>query len=228
MLVARERGPRDVATAQRPARGLGGELGAPQRAEHPLARERIVEARGVADEQHATVPRRRHPVRERAQGLDRCHALGAGHASREVGELLDAGREERIQSPAPRSRVRQGNDEAHVDALGGHRVQDRVVGRVDEDLADVAAVGESGHIGHQRDPAQPVRPPAAQAVRDHRRAAVGADHERRADRLAPPVAIECLDTGHAVAVEDQIRDPDTLAKVDGQRAQPVGEHRVQD
>src|SRR5689334_17413260 len=88
-LLARERGPAGVLVAgQRPRGGIAGsqrradglrrQLGRAQRREDALAGERIVEAGGVADEEHAVLARRRDAMGQRAQDPDRLDARGAG------------------------------------------------------------------------------------------------------------------------------------------------------
>ena len=74
-------------------------------------------------------------------------------------KLCDPRGKERLEAVAERRAVRERHHDAHVDAAGRDRVEDRVVRRIDEDLADVASVRESGDVRHEGHACECVRPP---------------------------------------------------------------------
>ncbi len=141
--------------------------------------------------------------------------------------MLHARVEEGVEATAPRRGVRQGHDDAEVRAAGRHRIQDRVVRRIDEDLADTPEAAHALDVGNHRHPLEAMRPAKPESLGDDRRAAVGGDRQRSAQGQATGVRIERLDAEHAAARHDEVGDARLLAEVDGQRADAVDEDRVE-
>src|SRR2546430_16879892 len=67
-------------------------------------------------------------------------------------------------------------------SIGGDRVEDRVVGRVDEDLAHLAALAHAADECDQRHPLEAMLAEQPQAPRDDRCAAVGGEIGRASCR----------------------------------------------
>src|SRR5262249_44763747 len=81
-----------------------------------------------------------------------------------------------------------------------------------------------GDEGHGR---EAMRPAQREPLGDDRRAAVGRDRQRGAERLAPRVTVDRLDTENASAGDDEVGDARLLAELDGQRADAVDQDRVE-
>ena len=168
---------------------VGEELGRTQGGEKPLAGERIVEARRVARQEHAAHSRLAHAIGERPHGHEPSRRLHAREPRRQVAELLESRAEEGLEPLAPGRGVAERHHEAQIDQSRRHRVQDRVVGGVDVDLAALPRSLDAAHILDERHAAKRVRPHEPEALRHHRRSAVRSHHEARAKLELPTVLI---------------------------------------
>ena len=136
----RDKAPAPRASSRPPGarRGdLGQQLRTAQGREEALAGERIVEARRIADQHHAAD---RGGATRYASGPMRHAARSSPRrppGRRQMAEVLHARREERLQPVAETRGIGERHHQAHVHAGRRDRIEDRVVRRVDEDLAEV-------------------------------------------------------------------------------------------
>ena len=117
--------------------------------------------------------------------------------------------------------------EAEVDAVGRERVEDRVVGRVDEDLSDVAAVRHADDVGDEGHPGEPMRMATAERVRDRRGAAVGGHHDARAHLHPGARAVHADDPHHVAVLDHDVGDPHPEVQVHRLRAHAVEQGPVE-
>ena len=143
-------------------------------------------------------------------------------------QLAHARREEVLEPMTPRRRVGERDDDAHVDPIGGDRVEDRVVGRVDEDLAHLAALAHAADVREQRHPLEAMLAEQPQAPRDDRCAAVGGDDEGRAKDVDARVAVPRLDADHVPVVHQDVGHARALAKLHAEGAHAIDQDGVED
>ena len=125
------------------------------------------------------------------------------------------------------------DDEAQVPHAGADRVQDRVRGWGEDDLASLGIARRALDVGHQREPVKPrMWASKPQALRDHGGPPVGGDHERRRESLhrrgAPPESDGLADdAGDARALPEEVDHAHPLADGDADLPGPLHERRVQ-
>ena len=158
-------------------RDLGQELGGSERGEDALAREGVIEARRVPDQHDAARPWRLDTVGERAHGLQASHGLHPLEPGGEPRHLPQPRVEESLEPAREGPGMGQGDDEAQIHEAGSHRIEDGVVGRIDEDLSALVEAVEPGHVLDEGHAPEGVRTQQSQGSGDGGGAPVGADHE---------------------------------------------------
>ena len=169
-----------------PGSDLRGDLGRAEGGVDAFAREGIEEAGGISGQKHAVHAGWGNPVTERAQRADGPRAPRVPEPLAESRELsrdaIEVTGEVRLVPP----RLLDRDHEAQIADAGADRVQDRVRGWGEDDLASLGIARRALDVGHQREPVKPrmwalEAPGAPRSRRSARRR-----RPRAAPRIAPP------------------------------------------
>ena len=174
-----EGGRGDVARLHGSAPDLRRDLGGAEGRVDALAREGIEEAGGVPDQDDAVLARRDHAVGERPQGADRPDGGGRRGVAREIrGARVSRGRSSLRGPPCVACASSSGITRLRFPTPARDRIQDRVGGRREDDLASLGVAARALHVGDEREPVEPaMRSPEPEPLDDDRRPAVGGDDQ---------------------------------------------------